>query len=210
MNRRVLLILCCLLRADILAGTLAGADTLYGVQAPTDAAFVRVFRAVEAGGALEVGARRFDPPRGGVTPYRSVLPDIYLLRSGSQELELIPQVRHYYTVALTAAGSIVFEDVEHTDPARAQLVLYNLLPGQKVELKTADGRTPVIAAVGPGEAGRINVNAVPVRLGVFGAAGPLAMLGDPALRRGASYSVFVFPGASGPEVLCAKAELAKD
>jgi alginate O-acetyltransferase complex protein AlgF len=205
MNRRVLLILCCLLGA----GFLAGADTLYGAQAPKDAAFVRVFRAVEAEGPLEVGARRFDPPPGGVTPYRPVLPDIYLLRSGAQELELIPQVRHYYTVALTPEGLIVFEDVEHADPARAQLVLYNLLR-ETVELKTADGRTPVIAGVAPGEAGRIKVNAVAVQLGVFDAAGPLAMLGDPGLRRGASYSVFVFPGGSGPEALCAKAELAKD
>ena len=39
--------------------------------------------------------------------------------------------------------------MEHTDPARAQLVLYDLLPGQKVELKTEDGRTVVVAAVGP-------------------------------------------------------------
>jgi alginate O-acetyltransferase complex protein AlgF len=145
-----------------------------------------------------------------VTPYRPVLPDIYLLRAGGQELELIPQVRHYYTLALTAEGIRVYEDVEHTDPARAQLVLYNLLPRQKVELKTADGRTPVIAAVSPGEAGRVNVNAVPVSLGVFGTVGPLAMLGDPGLRRGASYSVFVFQGDSAPEALCAKAELSQD
>jgi hypothetical protein len=205
MNRLVLAILCCLLGA----GLPAGADTLYGTQAPKDAAFVRFFRAV-AGDPLEVGARRFDPPPGAVTPYRPVVPDIYLLRSGSQELELIPQVRRYYTLALTAEGLSLFEDVEHTDPARAQLVLYNLLPRESVELKTADGRATVIAAVGPGKAGRLNVNPVPVRLGVFGAGGPLAVLGDPGLRRGASYSVFVFQGGSGPEVLCAKAELAQD
>jgi hypothetical protein len=102
----------------------------------------------------------------------------------------------------------VFEDVEHTDPARAQLVLYNLLPRERPELRTEDGRTVVIAAVGPGQAGRVNVNPVPVRLGVFGAAGPLAQLGDPGLRRGASYSVFVFAGRSAVEALCFKAELA--
>jgi alginate O-acetyltransferase complex protein AlgF len=206
MNRRALAVLLCLLGA----GSFTFADTLYGTQAPTDAAFVRVFRAVDGGGPLEVGARRFDPPRGGVTPYRPILPDIYLLRSGSQELELIPQVRRYYTLALTAEGFSVFEDVEHTDPARAQLVLYNLLPRESVELRTADGRTPVIAAVGPGQAGRINVNPVPVRLGVFGTAGAPALLGDPDLRRGASYSVFVFQGGSGPQAVCLKAELARD
>jgi len=188
----------------------AGADTLYGTQAPKDAAFVRVFRAVDGGGPVEVGARRFDPPRGGVTPYRPVLPDIYLLSAGGQELELIPKVRRYYTLAITAEGWKVFEDVEHTDPARAQLVLYDLLPRERVELRTEDGRTVVVAAVGPGEAGRVNVNPVPVRLGVFGSAGKLAAIGDPGLRRGASYSVFVFPGRSSLEALCARAELAQE
>jgi alginate O-acetyltransferase complex protein AlgF len=206
MNRRVLAFLFCL----IAAGSFAFADTLYGTQASKDAAFVRVFRAVDGEGPLEVGARRFDPPRGGVTAYRPVLPDIYLLRAGAQELELIPQVRRYYTLALTAEGLRLFEDVEHTDPARAQLVLYNLLAREKVELKTADGRTPVIAAVSPGQAGRINVNPVAVQLAVFGAAGAPAMLGDPQLRRGASYSVFVFAGGSGPQAVCLKAELAQD
>jgi hypothetical protein len=138
-----------------------------------------------------------------------VLPDIYLLRAGGQELELIPRVRHYYTLAITAEGLRVFEDVEHTDPARAQIVLYNLLPEERVELRTEDGRTVVVAATGPGQAGRVNVNPVPVRLGVFGAAGPLAQLGDPGLRRGASYSVFVFAGRSAVEALCLKAELAQ-
>jgi len=194
----------------VLLAAFAGADTLYGTRAPKDAAFVRVFRAVEGGGPVEVGARRFDPPRGGVTPYRPVLPDIYLLSAGGQELELIPRVGRYYTLALTAEGWRIFEDVEHTDPARAQVVLYDLLPGERVELRTEDGRTGVVAAVGPGEAGRVNVNPVPVRLGAFGSAGKLAAIGDPGLRRGASYSVFVFPGRSAVEALCARAELAQE
>jgi alginate O-acetyltransferase complex protein AlgF len=204
MDRRCFLLLgLCLLAAG------AFADTLYGTQAPKDMAFVRFFRATDGGGALEVGGKRFDPPRGEVTPYRPVPPDVYLLRAGGQEAELIPRTRHYYTVALTPQGMLIFEDVEHTDPVRAQLALYNLLPRERAELKTADGRTAVIAAVAPGQAGRVNVNAVPAELGVFGAAGPLGLLGDPGLSRGASYSVFVFPGGPAPQVLCAKAELAE-
>jgi alginate O-acetyltransferase complex protein AlgF len=206
MNPRGLIaILLCLLGA----GSLAVADTLYGTQAPKDAAFVRLFRATDGGGSLELGAGRFDPPRGGVTPYRPVPPDIYLLRTGGRETELIPKVGRYYTLALTPEGIRIFEDVEHTDPARAQMVLYNLLPLDRVDLKTAEGRTTVIAGVGPGEAGRMNVNAVPVKLGVFVAAGPLAMVGDPGLKRGASYSVFVFESGPAPEIVCAKAELAQ-
>jgi len=206
MNRRgLIVILLCLLGA----GTLAVADTLYGTQAPKDAAFVRVFRVTDGGGPLELGAGRFDPPRGGVTPYRPVPPDIYLIRSGGRETELIPKARHYYTLALTSEGIRIFEDVEHTDPARAQMVLYNLLPLDRVELKTAEVRTTVIAGVGPGEAGRVNVNAVPVKLGVFGSTGPLGMVIDPGLSRGASFSVFVFQSGSAPQVFCAKAELAQ-
>jgi hypothetical protein len=190
-------------------GTRAAADSLYGAEAPKDAAFVRLFRATENIEPLELGSKRFDPPVGGVTPYRPVLPDIYLLPSGGQETELIPRVGHYYTLVAVEQRILVFEDVEHTDPARAQLVLYNLLPAQRVELKTADGKTPVIAGVGPGEAARANVNAIPVKLGVFGSEEPLAAPEDPGLKRGASYSAFVFESGSGPRVVWAKAELAK-
>lgn len=202
--KRLIALLLCFLGAVCLVS----ADILYGTLAPKDSAFVRLFRLSEGGGPLELGAWSFDPPLGGVTPYRPLPPDIYLLNVGGTETELIPQVRQYYTLVLTARGVHVILDVEHTDPARAQLVLYNLLPRERVALKTADGRTQVIAAVGPGEAGRINVNAVPVQLGVFGAGGRLASLGDPGLQRGASYSVFVYPTGSTPAAVCLKAELA--
>ena len=68
----------------------------------------------------------------------------------------------------------------------------------------------IIAAVGPGQAGRVNVNPVPVQLGVFGPAGPLGKPGDPGLQRGASYSIFVLPGGPAPQVIWSKAELAQD
>ena len=206
MNRWVRALLC------LIAGGLgaqAAADTLYGAEAPKDVAFVRVVRLTDGAGPLDVGSQRFAPGPGDVTPYRPVLPDIYLIRSGGREVELIPKVRRYYTLTLTPEGIRIFEDVEHTDPARAQLVLYNLLPSERVDLRTADGRTSVIAGVGPGLAGRVNVNAVPVTLGVFGSAGPLAVVGDPGLSRGGSFSVFVFGSGSAPQVFCAQAELAQ-
>jgi hypothetical protein len=206
-NRILISVTICLLGISLCAR--AAADSLYGAEAPKDAAFVRVFRASGGVGPLELGSKRFDPAVGGVTPYRPVLPDIYLLGSGEQETEVIPKIGHYYTLVVTAEGIRIFEDVEHTDPARAQLVLYNLLPQGRVELKTADGQTSVIAAVGPGEAGRVNVNAIPVKLGVFGSEEPLGMLGDPGLQRGTSYSAFIFESVSGPRIVWAKAELAK-
>ncbi len=208
MNFRILVASTSIILAASL-GNQAAADSLYGTQAPKDAAFVRFFRASENTEPLELGSKRFDPPVGGVTPYRPVLQDIYLLESGGQEMELIPKIGRYYTVAAIGQRILVFDDVEHTDPARAQVVLYNLLPAARVELKTADGRTSVITGVRPGEAGRVNVNAVPVKLGVFGSEEPLGQPGDPGLKRGASYSVFVFESGSGPRVVWAKAELAK-
>ena len=207
MKRRVfVLILLCLLGA----GTFSTADTLYGTQAPKDAAFVRVLRAAGGGEAVELGAKRFDPALGEVTPYRPVVPDIYLLSAGGQETELIAKAKHYYTVALTPQGFQLFEDVEHTDPARAQLVLYNLLAQGRVELKASEGNVSVIPAVAASTAGRVNVNAVPVQFAVYLDSKPLATLGDTSLRRGASYSVFVYRRGSAPQVLWAKAELAQE
>ena len=176
-------------------GAPATAQTLYGERAPRDAAYVRLFRAVDGqpGRALALGAARFEAlGHGAVSPYRPVAPDIYQIRSDGHLGEIIPRAQRYYTVTVTRGGIQVFEDQAHTDPARAQLVLYNLSSLEQVSLSTEDRRTQVIPPVSPRAAEGITVNAMPVRLGVFSAGRVLRLLGDPKLSRGSSYSALVF------------------
>jgi len=191
----------------------AVAQTLYGAAAPPGAAYVRVFRAAAGapGRALILGATRFQVQEpGSVTPYRPVSPDVYQVRSDGHSAEIIPGVGRYYTVALTRQGIRVVEDPAHTDPARAQLVLYNLSSLQRVELRSEDGRTRVIPPLAAGEAGRVTVNAVPVRLAVFADGEMLEAARDPGLGRGSSYSAFVFEEDGRARVLWAEAALALD
>ena len=191
----------------------ASAQTLYGSRAPKDSAYVRVFRVPGQGSgrALVLGSTRFEQPDpGGVTPYRPVSPDIYQIRSDGKAAEIIPRARRYYTIALTRRGVKVYEDPAHEDPARSQLVLYNLGGLEQVGLSTEDGKTRVIGPLAPGEAQTVLVNSVPVRLGVFAGGGLLDSLGDLGLERGSSYSVFVFEQEGGSGVQWAEARLALD
>lgn len=191
----------------------AASQTLYGAAAPPGAAYVRLFRAVDGspGRPLILGPARFGAVgHGAVTAYRPVPPDIYQLRSDGHAAEIIPRAGRWYTVAVTRQGVRVFEDPVHADPARAQLVLYNLSALLAVGLSTQDGRTPVIAPIAPGTAARVTVNAVPAALGVFAEAAVLREVGDPGLRRGSSYSAFVFEDGGQTAVLWAEAVLAPE
>ncbi|MBN1836536.1 MAG: alginate O-acetyltransferase AlgF [Spirochaetales bacterium] len=204
----------CLLAVALAAGpcAAAGAQTLYGAAAPPGAAYVRLFRAAGDGARpLALGPVRFEAAGpGSMTPYRPVPPDIYQLRSGGHSAEIIPRAGAYYTLALTAGGIRVFEDPAHTDPARAQLVLYNLSSLERVDLRTEDGKTQVIPPLAPGSADRVTVNAVPVRLAVFARGEALHPIGDPGLRRGSSYSAIVFEQEGRTAVLWVEAALLID
>ena len=132
-------------------------------------------------------------------------PDIYLFSAGGMELEIIPVSGRYYTVAVLPDAIVVLEDPAHTDPARAQLFLYNLSSLARVELTTADGKTTVIAGVASRSSGLAVVNAVAARLAVRSGGTQVKAIGDLGLARGSSFSVFVLGGGSSPAVFTLKA-----
>jgi len=206
--------------AGILAAALAAAlcapaaaQTLYGAEAPPEAAYVRMFRASGEvpSKPLVLGSARFELPDPGTpTAYRPVSPDIYLIRSGGHTAEIITRAEGYFTVALTGVGIRVFEDPAHEDPARSQLFLYNLSGLEQVSLSTEDGSIRVIGPLSPGQAGTVTVNAVSVPLAVYAGGELLELLGDPVLERGSSYSAFVFERAGTISVMWTEAVLALD
>ncbi len=188
----------------------AAPGSVYGPSAPGDSAFVRVINALPTVSSLrlDLGATRFqDIAYASVSAYRPVVPDVYLVRVGGMELEVIAKTRTYYTVACTASGILLFEDATHTDPARAQIFLYNLTSLDPLDLKTADGKTAVIKAVRPQTSDLKVVNAVNVSLAVFSGAARIGAPTSLALKRGSSFSVFVVGDPRKPTVLAAKAEV---
>ena len=179
------------------SGGLAGQEDeggLYGSSAPGDAAFVRLVNARSEGGvSTSIGGSDFGPvPAAGASPYRPVAVGLFTVRIAERSVELITEDAAYYTIALTDAALLVFDDPEHTDPAEAQLFLYNLTSGPDLTLVASERQTDITDAVSAGESTQVTVTPVAVNLALSSAATDLIELGDPGLERGESYSVFAF------------------
>lgn len=188
----------------------AGTRSVYGPEVPGDAALVRIVNAVPGSSPLqaELGATSFDPlPYAQISPYRTVTPDIYLFSAAGVEQEIIPLSGRYYTVAVLPGAIVVLEDPAHTDPARAQLFLYNFSLLSRIDLATADGKTSVIAGVRSRSSGLAVVNAVAAPLAVMSGGSRVKAIGDLGLARGSSFSVFVLGGESTTAVFTAKARV---
>ncbi|MFP4431062.1 MAG: alginate O-acetyltransferase AlgF [Spirochaetota bacterium] len=191
-------------------------DGLYG---PTDSddAFVRVVHAVPGSSLVPVdlGATSYGRVGyGDVTPYRPVFPGMFVLRAEGREFSFAPRSGNYYTLVYGTEGFQLIEDEIHTDPARAQLVLYNLQETGSLTLgafppSAPENRTPVVSGVRPGGAGREVIN--PVDTG-FVVTGPedLATFDSLPLSRGASVSVLVMGSGEAVEVVVAEASVASD
>lgn len=198
-----------LLAATVIPGINAeGPRSVYGPSAPGDSAFVRVINLLPGPVRISLGATRIGPvAKGEISPYWSVAPDIYLVRAGGRELEVLPKSGTYLTLACTPAAIVLFADPAHTDPARAQLFLYNLTSLPRISLKSADGKTTVIGGVDSGHSGLVVVNAVSVALAVYDGTSLVKTLGTLELARGASFSVFATGDRGAVSLQAVKAEV---
>jgi hypothetical protein len=202
----------------VLVGSIAVAqDGLYG---PTDSddAFVRVVHAVAASSLLPVdlGATSYGRVGyGDVTPYRPVFPGMFVLRAEGREFSFAPRSGNYYTLVYGTDGFQLIEDEIHTDPARSQLVLYNLRERGILTLaafppSAPENRTPVVSDVGPGSSGREVINPVSAGFVVTGPAEDIATIESLPLSRGASVSVLVMGSGEAVEVVVTEASVAFD
>lgn len=172
--------------------SLFGQDGLYAPSVPEDAALVRVanVHGMEESPRLDVGRERFAPlPARQVSAYRPVPPGIYIL-GGAGGVDFSPAPGRFYTI-VADHGDVraVVRDEAHTDPARAQLVLYNFSEAP-AGLFAAPGDAIVFDNVPPGGSEVIAVNAIAVALSVR-VDGDERMRRDLELERGESYGIFV-------------------
>ncbi|HET6486349.1 MAG TPA: alginate O-acetyltransferase AlgF [Spirochaetia bacterium] len=207
---RASLFVAAVLAFGVTSSLAAAPGSVYGPSAPGDSAFVRVVNALKSVPSLraDLGATRFqDVSYGAASAYLPVAPDVYLVRVAGLELEVIAKTRTYYTVAFTSGGILLFEDATHTDPARAQLFLYNLTSIDPIDLKTSDGKTTVIKGVRPGTSGVKVVNAVSATLAVYSGGTRVGAPAVLALKRGSSFGVFVLGESARPTVFSVQAEV---
>jgi len=177
-------------------------SSVYGPPAPQGSAFVRVLNLAtgQSGLRLGVGAANFGPLRfAQASPYRPVAADIYVLRAAGRQATVTVRPGAYYTAAITDEGIRFLEDPPHTDPARAQIFLYNFSSIPELALKTADGRTTVVGPVRSGDSGVVAVNPIRIRFAVYRGEARIGLIEDLGLARGESYSVFA--GGRGSDIL---------
>jgi hypothetical protein len=174
---------------------------VYGPAAPENAGFVRVFNGDPSREAVElpIGPRRYGPIAfGEVTAYRPIRGGVFLLQSGGGEAELIVRPDTYTTILLGPGEVTVVSDDRHEDPARAQLVLYNVAGAGGVDLVVLPGGAPVFQDVPAGGSRARAVNAVPVELGLRGEGDTGVDLEPVDLTRGDSFGVFVVSDGDEP------------
>jgi alginate O-acetyltransferase complex protein AlgF len=170
----------------------AGDEGVYGPAAPPDAAFVRVFNATAQ---PELEARIAD----------KVMTDIGAF--GASEFVFVPAGRHtlsagpasqavtlkagrYATAVLDGKGFRLLENERYTNRLKALLIVYNLVDGSTLSLKTPDGR-PVVENVAAHSFGSREVNAVKVDLALFDGGQQVATVRPVSLERGRAFSLFV-------------------
>ena len=171
---------------------------LYAKEAPPGSAFIQVFNGTATAGInVQIGGRS-QPPLLPYTasPYIFLRPAIYAVEAGSHKQTFALHADHYYTVAATADGLRFFDLHEPPSMFKAALVLFNLVPGVPLTLKTADGATPIFDAVARDESARRSINPLTLNLALFSGDRKIATAPPISLQRGQSFSLF----ASGSEV----------
>lgn len=220
-----------LLATFFVIAPIAAQESVYGPAAPPGAGFVRVFNAGSGEIATDIGTVRFGPtPPGAVTPYRPVSEGLYIVQLAGRSGEVFVRSGRYATVVVGDDAVVAIDDAYHDDPAKAQIVLYNALfgsvagygdgaaaygDGAAASLVVVPGGDVAIAGVAPRDGSAVAVNAVDVSFAVVPdgaidrAAESDAALTVPefTLRRGESFSIFLYGGVAGPAVTVDRARV---
>lgn len=186
---------------------------LYGPDMPTDVAFVRIIHADASIGEVEtqIGpttSARLAPLE--LTDYYPVAEGPLEISIGEDRLEFEALLGGFYSAVWFAGDWLLLEDEPHTDPARAQLALYNLSSLDTLDLKTADADTDVITGVASGSSGQVVVNVAEVDFGVFYQGELQATIEEPTLARGEAYSIIVFGQAVELDVRYVQADIVQE
>lgn len=183
------------LAAAALLATAAGADDggLYGPVAPPDSAFIRVFNATPASVEdVHVGTEDLNDIAGYEASDFAFMPaGTYPLKVGTVNQPVTLQKNRFYTAVYQDGKVKVLENDRFTNHMKALIVVYNLLDGTELSLKTADGKTPVVDKVAPNTLSTREVNPVRTQLALYKGDQRLAPVKQVSLERGKAFSLFV-------------------
>ncbi|TRO33975.1 alginate O-acetyltransferase AlgF [Pseudomonas sp. ALS1131] len=168
---------------------------LYGPKAPKGSAFVRAYNASSAELDVSVGQTQLKQ----ISPLDSsdfkFLPaGSYQAQVGNSQMPVDLEPEHYYTlVSQTGDKPRLVEEPPFTSRQKALLRVQNLTDST-LSVKTADGKTAVVADVKPDGRGDREINPVKVGLALFDGERKVADLKPVTLERGEVVSLFVTGG----------------
>ncbi|KJU76538.1 alginate O-acetyltransferase AlgF [Ectopseudomonas chengduensis] len=168
---------------------------LYGPKAPKGSAFVRAYNASSAELDVSVGQtqlKQISPL--GSSDFKFLPAGSYQAQVGNAQMAVDLQAARYYTlVSQTGAEPRLVEEPPFTSRQKALLRVQNLTDST-LSLKTADGKTAVVADVKPDGRGDREINPVKVGLALFEGERKVADLKPVTLERGEVVSLFVTGG----------------
>lgn len=170
----------------------AGDEGVYGPAAPPDAAFVRVFNATaQPELAARLGDKVLDEiPAFGASEFVFLPEGSHALVAGKVNQKLALKRGKFYTAAIEPGGVRLLENERYTNRLKALVIVYNLIDGTTLSLKTPDGRG-VVEDVKANAFGTREVNAVKVSLALFDGQKKVADVRPMNLERGRAFSLFV-------------------
>ncbi len=175
-----------LLSAFLLSPVALAQDGLYDPAPPANSAFVRVINAP----AATLGGKAVTAQPGAASPYVVVPQGDFAARVGTLSSTLKAEAGKFYTVITTGGKLALLLDQAADNRAKALLTVYNLSKSS-IDLKTADGKTAVVAAVKPGASGSRAVNGITVDLSAFVGDKALGTVKAVKLERGNAYALVV-------------------
>lgn len=199
-------------RAALIAALLlplapAAADdaALYGPEAPPGSAFIRVLNASgQPDLAAQAGSVAIDEiPAWSVSDFEYLPPGTVQLTAGNASTQATLQPNRFYTAVVDGQGVRLLDNEGYANKLKALVILYNLTDADALSLRTTDGSTTIVDAVGSNTSGTRQVNAARARLAVFAGDQSVAQTDTVTLSRGKAFSVFAVGPADAPRLITA-------
>jgi len=178
----------------------AGDEALYGPAAPPGSAFVRVFNGTaQSINDAKVGVEDFNEvPPFDASEFTFLPPGTHVLTAGAVKQSLTLKPDRFYTAAIIDGKVKLLDGERYGNRMKALVIVYNLVDGGELSLRTADGKTPVVDKVAPNASGQREVNAVRTQLALYRGEQRVAAVRPVSLERGRAFSLFVTGSAEQP------------
>jgi alginate O-acetyltransferase complex protein AlgF len=191
-SKRSLILSTLVVVAALHTGARADDEGVYGPAAPPDSAFLRVFNGTAQ---PEIDAHVADKTLDDITAYGAsefvfLPPGQYTLSAAGVNQPITLKSGRYYTAALDGKAFKLIDNDRYSNHLKALLIVYNLVDGSSMSVRTGDGR-PVVDKIAPSSFGSREVNAVKVNLALFDGGKKVTDVKPITLERGRVFSLFI-------------------